>query len=298
MTILLLQATASGIVTGCVYALIALTLSLVYKSTEVVNFAGGELVMIGGYMGMVGLVYFHLPYPLTIVLCAVVLFILGLLFDRVVLSRTIARVESQSVLVAVVTATLGFSYVLKGIVRVFSYTEEVRRLPPLFIGPPIFIGPIVLQRQDVVIVVSVIIVMVLLWAFFRFTLAGKALRATSQNPKAAALIGIPVDRIRVFVWGGTATLAGLAGLLLGPKLLLTPDMGSILILALAAACVGGFTSMPGCVVGGILLGILQNLAGLFISSRAIAVVPFLIIMTVLTLRPQGLFGGRVVTRKV
>lgn len=298
MTILLLQATASGIVTGCVYALIALTLSLVYKSTEVVNFAGGELVMIGAYMGMVGLVYFDLPYPLTIVLCAVVLFILGFLFDRVVLSRTIARVESQSVLVAVVTATLGFSYVLKGSVRVFSYTEEVRRLPPLFSGPPIFIGPIVLQRQDIAIVVSVIAVMALLWAFFRFTLAGKALRATSQNPKAAALIGIPVDGIRVLVWGGTATLAGLAGLLLGPKLLLTPEMGSILILALAAACVGGFTSMPGCVVGGVLLGILQNLAGLFISSRAIAVVPFLIIMAVLTLRPQGLLGGRVVARKV
>lgn len=295
---LTMQAVVSGLVTGCVYALVALTLALIYKSTDVINFAGGELVMIGGYIGMFSLTYLEFPYWLTIPIVTGILFLVGVAFDRIVLDQILLRTRQQGPLVAMLIATLGLSYVLKGSVRVFSYTEEVRRLPPLFEGPPVFIGPIVLQRQDFAIIVIVSVLMIVLWAFFQFTLVGKALRATTQNPKAAALIGIPVEFMRALVWGGSAVLAGLAGLLLGPKLLLTPDMGIILVLALAAASVGGFTSIPGCVVGGIVLGIVQNLAGLFISSQVISVIPFVVIMLVLIFAPQGLFGGRVSVRKL
>jgi branched-chain amino acid transport system permease protein len=298
MSIIILQATASGIVTGCIYALVALTIVLIYKSTDLINFAGGELVMIGGYAAMVGLVYLGLPYALAIVLTVALTFSIGACFDRVVLVRVNARTSGDMALVAMVIATLGLSYLLRGGARVFSYTEEVRRLPPLLPGPPVLVGPVILQRQDVAIVLIVMLIMIGLWAFFKFTLTGKILRATSQNARAAALVGIPIARIRVMIWGAASALAGLAGLLLGPKLLMTPDMGFILILALAAAIVGGFTSLPGCVVGGILLGVVQNMVGVFVSSQAISVVPFLVIMLVLALRPQGLFGGKVMTRKV
>jgi branched-chain amino acid transport system permease protein len=296
---LVLQATASGVVTGCVYALIALSLVIVYKSTDVINFAGGEIVMVGGYLGLLALLYLGLPYLAVFVFGAVFTFVIGALFDRVVLDKVVGRaVPGQSVLVAMVIATVGLSYVLKGAVRVFPYTEEVRRLPPLFGGGPIFIGSVVLQRQDIAIVVIVILVMLVLWAFFSLTLVGKALRATSQNPRAAALIGIPVRRMRMAVWGLAAAISAVAGILLAPKLLITPDMGVIVILAFAAAIIGGFQSLPGCIVGGILLGVIQNLVGVFLSSNAISVTPFLVIMVILVIRPQGLFGGRVMAKKV
>ena len=140
--------------------------------------------------------------------------------------------------------------------------------------------------------------MAALWAFFNFTMIGKALRATSQNPRAAALVGIPVRRMSMTAWGLAAALAGIAGILLAPKLLLTPDMGVIVILALAAAIIGGFVSLPGCVAGGVLLGIVQNLIGIYVSSRAISLAPFLVIMIVLLVRPQGLFAGNVRAKKV
>ncbi|MCC6473506.1 MAG: branched-chain amino acid ABC transporter permease [Burkholderiales bacterium] len=299
MLISLLQAIASGVVTGCAYALVALSLVMIYKSTDVINFGGGEMVMIGGYLAMFALLAIGLPYAGAFVFAAVVAFMVGAAFDRVVLDRMLGRaLPGQSVLVAMVIATVGLSYVLKGLVRVVPYTEEVRRLAPLFAGDPVFLGPIILQRQDIAIVVIAVLLMRAWWAFFNFTLLGKALRATSQNPRAAALIGIPVRAMRMTIWGIAAIFAAMAGILLGPKLLMTPDMGSVVILAFAAAIVGGFHNLPGCILGGVVLGVVQNLVGLYISSRAIVLTPFVVIMLVLVLRPQGLFGGAVVTKKV
>jgi branched-chain amino acid transport system permease protein len=299
MSPLVLQGIASGVVTGCVYALIAISLVIIYKSSDVINFAGGELVMLGGYLGMFALLWLGLPYLLIFPFAALVIFVVGASFDRIVLTRMLGRaVPGQSVLVAMVIATVGLSYVVKGAVRVVPYTEEVRRLPPFSQGQPIFIGPVVLQHQDVAIVLAAIVIMAMLWAFFSLTMTGKALRATSQNPRAAALVGIPVRLMSMTAWGLAAALAGIAGILLAPKLLLTPDSGVVVILALAAAIIGGFTSLPGCVAGGILLGVVQNLIGLFVSSRAISLAPFLVIMVVLLLRPQGLFAGNVTAKKV
>ena len=231
---------------------------------------------------------------------AAAIFVVGALFDRVVLTRMLGRsVPGQSVLVAMVIGTVGLSYVLKGAVRVVPYTEEVRRLPPFSSGQPIFIGPVVLQHQDVAIVLAAVVIMAALWAFFNFTMIGKALRATSQNPRAAALVGIPVrtdehDRMgprrrarRHCRHPARAQAAAHAR-----------TCGVVVILALAAAIIGGFTSLPGCVAGGILLGVIQNLIGLFVSSRAISLAPFLVIMIVLLVRPQGLFAGKVTAKKV
>jgi branched-chain amino acid transport system permease protein len=292
-SVLLLQAAASGIVTGCVYALVALSLVIVYKSTDVVNFAGGELLMLGGYLGLLALVYFELSYPLMIVAVIVAMYLVGALFERITLATVRGRryaKNAEADLVPMVVATIGLGYLLKGAVRVVPYTEEVRRLPPLVSGPPIFLGDVVLQRQDVAIIVATVVVMLALILFFGWTATGKALRATSQNPRAAALIGIPVRSMRMIAWGLAAGLAGLAGILLSPKLLMTPDMGNVVMLAFAAAIIGGFSSLAGCVIGGVALGVVQNLIGVLYSPQAMAVTPFFVIMLVLVLRPQGLFG--------
>ena len=296
---LVLQGVASGIVTGCVYALVALSLVIVYKSTDVVNFAGGELVMLGGYLGLLFLLWFEAPYLVMFVMVPVVVFLAGALFDRITLSKVSGRTLAKHAnLVPLVVATIGLSYLLKGGVRVVPFTEEVRRLPPLFSGPPLFMGDVVLQRQDLAIIVVTTLIMALLWLFFGHTLLGKALRATSQNARAAALIGIPVTSMRMAVWGLASAIAGIAGVLLAPKLLMTPDMGAVVMLAFAAAIIGGFSSLPGCVVGGIALGVIQNLVGIFISPQAIAVTPFFVIMLVLLVRPEGLFGESVGLKKV
>ena len=299
MVPVVLQGVVSGIVTGCVYAVIGVSLVIIYKSSDVINFAGGEMVMVGGYLGMFALLWLNLPYVFIFPFAALVIFVGGALFDRVVLTRVVGdSVPGHSVLVPMIIATVGLSYALKGIVRLIPYTQDVRRLPPISSGAPIFLGPVVLQLQDIAIIIATFAIMGALWAFFNFTMIGKALRATSQNPRAAALVGIPVRRMSMTAWGLAAALAGIAGILLAPKLLLTPDMGVIVILALAAAIIGGFVSLPGCVAGGVVLGIVQNLIGIYVSSRAISLAPFLVIMIVLLVRPQGLFAGNVRAKKV
>lgn len=296
---LVLQGVASGVVTGCVYALVALSLVIVYKATDVVNFAGGELVMIGAYLGLLLLLWFQLPYIAMFALVPVAVFAVGALFDRITLRKVGGRALAKHVdLVSFVVATIGLSYLLKGAVRVVPFTEEVRRLPPLFSGPPVFIGDVVLQRQDLAIIAVTTMIMLALWLFFERTLLGKALRATSQNARAAALVGVPVSAMRMAVWGLASAIAGIAGVLLAPKLLMTPDMGAVVMLAFAAAIIGGFSSLPGCVVGGIALGVIQNLVGIFISPQAIAVTPFFVIMLVLLFRPEGLFGESLALKKV
>jgi branched-chain amino acid transport system permease protein len=298
-SLLLMQAIASGIVTGCVYALVALSLVIIYKSTDVVNFAGGELVMLGAYVGLFGLIFLELPYAVMFVLTVVVVFAAGALFERVALNTITGRRHSAHVdLVPLVVATVGLGYMLKGLVRVVPYTEEVRRLPPLLSGPSLFFGDVVLQRQDLAIIAVTVVVMVALTLFFTVTKIGKALRATSQNPRAAALIGIPVRRMRMAAWGLSSAIAAIAGILLAPKLLMTPDMGVVVMLAFAAAIIGGFTSLPGCVIGGIVLGIVQNFVGIMLSPQAITVTPFFVIMVVLLLRPQGLLGEAIAPKKV
>ena len=293
MSLLYLQAAASGVVTGCVYALVALSLVIVYKSTDVVNFAGGELLMLGGYLGLLTLIYFELSYPVMVMVVIVAMYAVGALFERIALATVRGRRYSKNAeadLVPMVVATIGLGYLLKGAVRVVPYTEEVRRLPPLLSGPPIFVGDIVLQQQDLAIIAVTLVVMLALTVFFGWTRTGKALRAISQNPRAAALIGIPVKSMRMIAWGLAAGLAGIAGILLSPKLLMTPDMGNVVMLAFAAAIIGGFNSLVGCVVGGVLLGVLQNFIGILFSPQAMSVTPFFVIMLVLVLRPQGLLG--------
>jgi branched-chain amino acid transport system permease protein len=256
-------------------------------------------MMVGAYIGLLCIVSLNLNYALMLVIVAASLFILGMAFDYFTITKITGRRYSGTPdLVPLVVATIALSYVLKGAVRVVPYTEEVRRLPPLLSGPPIFFGDIVLQRQDLAIVGVTVVIMTALTVFFNFTWAGRAVRATNQNPRAAALIGIPVKSMRMAVWGIASGLAGISGILLAPKLLMTPDMGSVAMLGFAAAIIGGFTSLPGCVLGGIALGVIQNFVGVLISPQAISVTPFFVIMLVLMLFPQGLFGEANALKKV
>lgn len=289
------QGLLSGLVTGSVYALLALAIVAVFKTTDVPNFAQGEMLMMAGYVALSLLLLAHLPYAAVIPLTLAVMALGGALFQRVVMERVTG---SRGVGVQLVIATLGLAYVLKGLVRQTGLGDTPRSLPSLFSSDTVMIGDAALTQLDIAIFVVAVVVMVLIYLMFTYTRIGKAMRAVGMNPRAAQIVGIRLSRIRMMVWALAGLISAIAALLITPKVLVTPDIAHIAILAYAAAIVGGFTSLPGAVVGGLLIGVVENMVGLFISTNAIVVAPFLAILVTLIVRPQGLLGGKVQVKKV
>jgi branched-chain amino acid transport system permease protein len=289
------QGLLSGLVTGSVYALLALAIVAVFKTTDVPNFAQGEMFMIAGYVALSLLLIVKLPYAIVIPITLAAMAIGGALFQRVVMERVTG---SRGVGVQLVIATLGLAYVLKGLVRQTGLGDTPRSLPALVSSEPVLLGDAALTRLDVAIFVAAVVVMVLIYFMFTHTRIGKAMRAVGMNPRAAQIVGIRLSRIRMMVWAMSGLISALAALLITPKVLVTPDIAHIAILAYAAAIVGGFTSLPGAVLGGLIIGVVENLVGLFISTNAIVVAPFLAILVTLIVRPQGLLGGKMQVKKV
>jgi len=289
------QGVLSGLVTGSVYALLAIAIVTVFKTTDVPNFSQGEIFMAGGYVALMGLLVFKLSYALVIPLTLAVMAMVGALFQRLVMERVTG---SKGVGVQLVIATLGLAYLLKGLVRQTGLGDTPRSLPSLVGDGAVIIGDAALTRLDLVIFVVSVAVMLLLYAMFNRTRIGKAMRAVGMNPKGAQIVGINLSRIRMLVWALSGLISALAALLITPKILITPDIAHIAILAYAAAIVGGFTSLPGAVLGGFIIGIVENLVGLFISTNAIVVAPFLAILVTLIVRPQGILGGKPQVKKV
>lgn len=289
------QGVLSGLVTGSVYALLAIAIVAIFKTTDVPNFAQGEIFMIGGYVALVLLLIVKLPYAAVIPLTLVIVSIAAALFQRVVMERVTG---AKGVGVQLVIATLGLAYLLKGLVRQTGLGDTPRSLPSLFSGDTVMIGDAALTRLDIAIFVVSMVVMLLLYLMFNKTRIGKAMRAVGMNPRAAQIVGIRLSRIRMLVWAMSGLISAIAALLITPKVLITPDIAHIAILAYAAAIVGGFTSLPGAVLGGLIIGVAENLVGLFISTNAIVVAPFLAILITLVLRPQGILGGKPQVKKV
>lgn len=289
------QGVLSGLVTGSVYALLAIAIVAIFKTTDVPNFAQGELFMIGGYVALTLLLIAKLPYAVVIPVTIIVVAAGGALFQRVVMERV---TSSKGVGPQLVIATLGLAYLLKGLVRLTGLGDTPRSLPSLVSSDVVTIGDAFLTRLDVAIFVVAVVVMVLIYLMFSKTRIGKAMRAVGMNPRAAQIVGIRLSRIRMMVWALSGLISALAALLITPKVLITPDIAHIAILAYAAAIVGGFTSLLGAVLGGLIIGIVENLVGLFISTNAIVVAPFLAILVTLVVRPQGLLGGKPQVKKV
>jgi branched-chain amino acid transport system permease protein len=289
------QGVLSGLVTGSVYALLALAIVSVFKTTDVPNFAQGEIFMMGGYIALSLLLIFGFSYALVIPVTLVAMALGGALFQRVVMERVTG---SKGVGVQLVIATLGLAYALKGVVRQTGLGDTPRSLPALVPTDAILIGDAVLTKLDVAIFLVALLVMGLIYVMFTHTRIGKAMRAVGMNPRAAQIVGIRLSNVRMLVWAMSGLISALAALLITPKVLVTPEIAHIAILAYAAAIVGGFTSLPGAVLGGLIIGIVENLVGLFVSTNAIVVAPFLAILVTLIVRPQGLLGGQPQVKKV
>lgn len=289
------QGILSGLVTGSVYALLAIAIVAIFKTTDVPNFGQGEIFMMGGYVALMLLLSAGWSYAMVIPATLVLVALGCVMFQRVVMERVTG---SRGVGVQLVIATLGLAYTLKGLVRQTGLGDTPRSLPSLVSNDAVIIGDAALTRLDIAIFLVAVLVMVTLFWMFNSTRIGKAMRAVGMNPRAAQIVGIRLSHIRMMVWGLSGLISALAALLITPKILITPDIAHIAILAYAAAIVGGFTSLPGAVLGGFVIGVIENLVGLFISTNAIVVAPFLAILITLIVRPQGLLGGKPQVKKV
>jgi branched-chain amino acid transport system permease protein len=284
----------SGVTTGTLYALVALGLVVVFKATAIVNFAHGELFMIGGFLAYTLHVMLGVPYVLSLALAVAATFLVGIATDRIAF-----RPLMKSNMVAMVLATVGFSFILKGIGRtVWGGKGDYLPFPPLVGFDPIILPfDIVIVPQQLVVLIGAVVVMVAFAAFFRLTRVGKMMQATADNPRAATLVGIRIDRVYMLTFAVGAAVAAAAAALMAPLTLLYPDIGfALFIKGFAAAVLGGLTSLPGAVIGGIAVGVIEALAAGYIHSSFLDVSAFVVIMGVLVLKPTGLLGGPILRR--
>jgi len=283
-----LQFLFSGLTVGAVYALIALGFTLIYNASDVINFAQGEFVMLGG-MSTVFLALAGVPLPLAALLTIVVTIAAGFALHRGAIEP--ARDASP---VALIMITIGASIFIRGAAQVV-FDKRFHSLPPLFGNEPINLGGATLLPQSLVVLAGGAAIVILLWLFIDRTLLGKAIIATAANRLAARLVGINTRRIVGLAFAISAAIGAVAGILVTPLTFTSYDVGTLLALkGFAAAMLGGIGSALGAVIGGLLLGMLEAFGAGYISSKYKDAVAFLVILAVLFAMPQGLLGrGRV-----
>jgi branched-chain amino acid transport system permease protein len=278
------QIAVSGVTLGSVYALVGLGFVIIYKATRTLNFAHGEMLMLGAIVALQLHVMRMIPYWPTFLAVLVGLAVFGLLVERVSY-RPLAHAPEFTVIMA----TVAVGAMIRSSVRI-TQEQQLSYFPPIFGGGALNIDGIAITPLNLGITTICLGLVLGFSLFFQFTSFGRAMRAVSENRDAASLVGIKVSRVYATVWAISAALAGAAGILIAPLILITPDMGIIANKAFIGAVLGGFTSLPGTVVGGLLLGVLENFVGVYISTAYKDVIIFLLLVAILLIRPQGLLG--------
>jgi branched-chain amino acid transport system permease protein len=265
---------------------------LIYRTQGIVNFAHGEILMVGAFIGYTGFELLKLPYPIAFTVAIILGGFRGALIERTAFRRIAEQSHTTLAMVAV-----GMSVLLKGAARL-PFGSDVYTFPPAFgTAGPIRIGSALIAPQNALAMAIAVALTVLLFIFFRVTTLGKQMRATQQNVTGARLVGINTDRVFSVTWMLAASLGAAAGVLAGPITLLYPDMGTpFLLKGFAAAVLGGFDSVVGAVAGGFIVGIIEMLFGGYVSTAFQEVSSFFIIIIVLFIKPHGLFGRAPVRR--
>jgi branched-chain amino acid transport system permease protein len=284
----LLQLVISGIAQGCIYGLIALGFVLIYKATETVSFAQGELMMLGAFCAFAGMSLFGLPFWLAAVLAVVAMAAFGVLLELAVIRPILGQPQFS-----IVMLTIGIGYVARGLITMVPgigtdthtlavpYKDEVWKL-----------GGLVVNVEQAVVIAATALLCGLLFAMFRYSKLGVAMQASSQNQLAAYYMGIPVKRLNGLVWGLAAAVAAVAGMLLAPITFVHANMGFIGLKAFPAAVVGGFGSLPGAIVGGLVIGVVESLAGFYLPDGFKDTAAYIVVLIMLMVKPNGLFGEK------
>jgi len=281
-----LQLLVSGLANGCVYGLIALGFVLIYKATEAVNFAQGDFMMLGAFiaLGLTNAEYMALPFLLAAPLSVAAMAGLGYLLDLLVLRRLFG--QSQ---IAVVILTIALGFVIRFVAGAIWGHEPQTLQSPLAQGD-LNLGGVVLSLADLAVIIVTVLLTLALYQFFQRTRLGLAMQAASQNQMAAYVMGIPVKRVQGLIWALSGATAAVAGILFASKGAMDPNAGLLGIKAFAAAVIGGFGSLPGALVGGLIVGVIEPFAARYLAAGYSQIAPYALLLAVLVFRPNGLLS--------
>ena len=279
-----LQVLITGLGQGCLYGLIALGFVLIYKATEIVNFAQGELLMMGAFFAVTYVMILGLPFWLGFILTIISMAVFGYFLDMLVVRSMIG--ESQF---SVIILTISLGFILRA-VAAGIWGSDILSLETPYSGAMAKLGGLVIGQEYLVVIAGTVVLSLALFLFFKFSSLGVAMQAASQNQLAAYYMGVPVKRVFSLIWAISAMVAAVAGTLTAPISLVSPHMGFIGIKAFAAAVIGGFGSLPGALIGGLIIGSSEQLAGTYLPTGFQEITAYVIMFAVLTIRPKGLFA--------
>jgi branched-chain amino acid transport system permease protein len=280
------QLLLGGLASGCVYGLVALGFVLIYKATESVNFAQGDLMMLGAFITLqfVNTAYWGLPFWLGMALAIAVMALVGYLTEALLIRRLFGQPQF-----AVVILTIAIGFALRFIAG-FIWGHEPLALETPFAGRNYRFSGLVISVGDIFVVVTTLALTLGLYLFFARTRIGMAMQASSQNQLAAYYMGVPVKRINGLVWALSGGISTIAGVLFAARGAIDPNLGLLGIKAFAAAVIGGFGSLPGALAGGLIVGMAEPFAGRYVAAGYSQIAPYAIMLVVLILRPNGLFA--------
>ncbi|MCD4719160.1 MAG: branched-chain amino acid ABC transporter permease [Desulfobacula sp.] len=287
----LIQIIVNGIAVGSSYALMGLAMVIIYKTSEVPNFAQGEMALISSYFAMTLLISFNMSVYSAFLLTFVFAIILGCFLEFAILRRA----KEPNVL-GMIVITIGIEMVLLGFVS-WKFGADQKTMP-FPIGPydSFIIRDIFISKLEVLTLVAALLLMSVLYLFFKYSKLGLAMKATQQNSVAAQIVGIRTNRILMMTWGISSLVGAVAGLLISPTIMQPFMMWDPMLKGFAAAVMGGMTSLPGVVISAYMLGIIENLFGGYVSIEFKTVVAFVIIVLVLCIKPSGLFSKHYVKK--
>ena len=291
----LIQLIIDGVASGCIYGLVALGFVLIYKATETINFAQGDILMLGAFVAFSLIGVLGMDYILGFALTVVIIAVFGFFLDAVVIRQIIGQPPFATVML-----TIGIGFILRGFASIFWGTDIFSFSTP-FSGKITEFNGLIISYVNLSIIIGTVILVSVLYLFFTFSRIGVAMRASSGNQLAAYYMGIPVKFIFSLIWSISAATAAIAGVLLAPITLVDTSISLIGLKAFAAAVLGGFGSIPGAIVGGIIIGIVEQLCGtyenyLFGGIREISA--YLVLILTLIIYPRGLFSDKAEVKKV
>ncbi len=291
---ILLQLTITGLAWGSVYACIALGFVLIYKATDVFNFAQPELMMLGAYMAFSLITFFRLPFVLAFLGALVLMALVGALLEMMVVRPMVGEP-----VLAVIMVTLGMANVLRGTTGLIWGYEELQ-LPTPFPQDPILLWGAAISQAELYTIVATGILLIVFFFFFKYSQSGISMRATAEDTTTAFLMGINVKRVFTGSWVIASIVATIAGVFLASFTFLEPIMGFIGLRALPAMILGGLDSVHGAIIGGLIIGVAENLAGFYLEdylgTGIKEIVAYVIVLIVMMVRPYGLFGTKEIER--
>jgi len=289
-----IQLIVAGLVVGSVYALVGLGFVLIYKSTGILNFAQGEFVLLGAYICFWLVVQHHIPFIPGFILTFVFMALFGIILERLALRPMIGEP-----VISVIMLTIGLAAMIRAFVSCIWGTQ-IRAFPSIFPQQPLHIGPIIVSQVYVWTFISSLVLLVIFAVFFKFSRIGIAMRAVADDQQAALSIGINVKKVFAVAWSVSAVVSAIGGMLIGNINGINIALSMFGLKVFPAVILGGLDSVPGAIIGGLTVGVLENLAGgyldVYFGGNIKEVAPFVILVIILMIKPYGLFGVEEIER--